>query len=293
LADQIKADITTGLAIADEPSIDSNTLFDTALNEISTDDNEQNQASSDVDWAIKTNLEEAVNTGEFVVYYEPRIAPAFDHVVGATAHLRWHSSHQRILLPHQFLETAAQSGLIEPIIHGMIKTSFSQVSRWKGELSLALSIPLGLFSDDTLMLLLKDLLAIFNLPAERIILSLGDAELDEDDYQLSAAQEIIAGIRAMGFKISGHVQPDATLNTITLDEYQVDADLLKQRNSHVADLVAKAKNERAKVLVYKVANHRDVDYFKKIGVDTLQGAFYSPAIPQPEFRTWLTRKAGA
>ena len=68
-----------------------------------------------------TAIKKALFTGEFTVYYQPRIQVSDQKIVGAEALIRWRHPRRGVLTPVMFLETAARYNLIDKIDRFLFK----------------------------------------------------------------------------------------------------------------------------------------------------------------------------
>lgn len=64
---------------------------------------------------IETDLRQALRRSEFVLYYQPIVSLPDQRIVGLEALLRWRHPQRGLLLPHEFLGVAEETGLTIPI----------------------------------------------------------------------------------------------------------------------------------------------------------------------------------
>ncbi len=76
-------------------------------------------------------LQRAVDGGEFVVHYQPKMAVFGDRMAGVEALLRWQHPERGLVAPLEFIDLAEQTGLIVPIGTWVIEEACRQAARWR------------------------------------------------------------------------------------------------------------------------------------------------------------------
>ncbi|OPA87664.1 histidine kinase [Pseudomonas fluorescens] len=79
------------------------------------------------------DLRNAVEQGQFRLYYQPKFDAASGIAVGAEALLRWEHPLQGLLLPATFIELAEKTGLIIPIGEWVLNEACRQMALWYAE----------------------------------------------------------------------------------------------------------------------------------------------------------------
>jgi EAL domain-containing protein (putative c-di-GMP-specific phosphodiesterase class I) len=85
------------------------------------------------DAVLRDTMLDAIDRGEFGVYYQPIVGFDPAEVVGFEALLRWVHPRYGVLAPARFLHLAEQNGLIVPIGAAVIAAACRQAARWAGE----------------------------------------------------------------------------------------------------------------------------------------------------------------
>ncbi|HUP88269.1 MAG TPA: EAL domain-containing protein [Longimicrobiales bacterium] len=80
---------------------------------------------------LDTELNEALRRGEFELHYQPIYAIASGDVSGFEALLRWRNPKRGLLLPHDFLALAEETGLIVPLGTWVMRRAFEQLVQWQ------------------------------------------------------------------------------------------------------------------------------------------------------------------
>jgi EAL domain-containing protein (putative c-di-GMP-specific phosphodiesterase class I) len=80
---------------------------------------------------METMLRRALERGEFVLHYQPRIDLASGEIVGAEALIRWQHPERGLVGPAEFMPVAEQTGLVIPIGEWAIDTACRQTAVWR------------------------------------------------------------------------------------------------------------------------------------------------------------------
>lgn len=78
-----------------------------------------------------SNIREALDHGEFVLYYQPKVNMRTGKIFGVEALIRWYNPQRGVLAPGEFLPYIENTELIVDIGNWVIKTALSHMSRWK------------------------------------------------------------------------------------------------------------------------------------------------------------------
>ncbi len=79
---------------------------------------------------MESQMRRALDRGEYVLHYQPRIDVANGAIVGAEALIRWQHPDQGLMLPAEFIPLAEDSGLVIPIGEWAVEEACRQLARW-------------------------------------------------------------------------------------------------------------------------------------------------------------------
>ncbi|MBP7159324.1 MAG: EAL domain-containing protein [Thermomonas sp.] len=80
---------------------------------------------------LRHELQRALERDEIRPYYQPRVALSSSRVLGFEALARWHHPERGVLLPGEFLEIAAQGGMLGRIDQRILAHALADLAGWR------------------------------------------------------------------------------------------------------------------------------------------------------------------
>ena len=164
-AHELTTSASIGIALFPHDGDDADTLVKNAANALSrakeqgrnhyqfyTDDM---NATAFERLMLESRLRKALEQGEFVIHYQPKVSLADGSVLGVEALLRWYHPDLGLIPPAEFIPLAEETGLIVPIGAWVLRTACAQVRRWQrlghSRLELAVNISARQFQEKNLV----------------------------------------------------------------------------------------------------------------------------------------------
>jgi sensor c-di-GMP phosphodiesterase-like protein len=241
-----------------------------------------------------TEIERALDAGEFVPYYQPIVDIRSGQLRGAEVLVRWHKPDGTLVLPGAFIPLAESSGLIRDMTRDLMRRVCSEAGAAIGcrpALKISFNFAGQLFSDDSIV---KDVHNVFsNSPIKfsQVVLEVTERDPIEN---FTATRQTIAALQGLGVRIAiddvgtGHSGLSYMLklgvDIIKIDKMFVDA-IGTDRNSTtiVETLVDLAHNMRMDVIAEGVENFEQVMHLRELGVRSAQGYVFAPPLPGSSF----------
>src|SRR5690606_34355996 len=80
---------------------------------------------------VADDLRAAIEKGELVNYYQPKVAVATGEVAGVETLVRWRHPADGIIFPDQFINMAEASGLIDALTQVVFNAAMAQARAWQ------------------------------------------------------------------------------------------------------------------------------------------------------------------
>jgi len=80
---------------------------------------------------LERDLGRALERGEFLLHYQPKVSATTGKLCGAEALLRWQHPERGLIAPAEFVPILEETGLIIPVGLGVLETACVQMRRWE------------------------------------------------------------------------------------------------------------------------------------------------------------------
>lgn len=244
-------------------------------------------------------LSEALQNGEFVVYYQPKFNLKKKKFVGGEALVRWNSKKYGLLSPIKFLKKMEQGGLIHELDTYVLKQVIKDLEGVKrsGRELLPVSVNFSLYEFYSTAFL-KELTEIIDRSA--IAPELIEIEITETTTQANTfmATSILNRLRSKGYRIlmddfGSGFSNIAQLNSLPFDAIKIDKSLIDGVNSDsktkdiVKFLIALCKTNDLEVIAEGVDSKEKITILEKMNCDVIQGYYYAEPMPLNEYLDFL------
>ncbi len=245
---------------------------------------------------LEVDLRSALESGQFVLHYQPQIALTSGAIVGAEALVRWQHPERGLVAPDHFIPVAEEIGVIQSIGRWVLWEACRQFRQWEAEqwqgFTMAVNVSYQQFASGTLLQEVREVLEEFSIEPEWLELELTERVMMKNtDAVLSQLQEL----KALGVKLS--IDDFGTgfsslsyLKRFSLDRLKVDRsfviDLNDDDDSYV---ITRAISEMAHLMSFEVVaegveTHEQMDTLRSFGCEFVQGYLFSTPKPADEFR---------
>lgn len=243
-----------------------------------------------VDPSMLGRIQEALDMGEFVPYFQPKVTAAYGTLIGAEALVRWHDAKKKkVLSPNQFIEEVEESGLIFPFTLHLLKSAVARCADWPDPLHVAVNIPPKLLTEQFLVTAIADALAIADLAPGRLII-----EITERGQMPKQALHVIEEVAKLGVRVaiddfgtgeSSLVQfRNLPADILKLDQIFVSSALISKKDQAIIRAVVElAQRCNMQVVAEGVEDQKTAALMKELGCDWLQGYLYGKPVSNANF----------
>lgn len=146
---------------------------------------------------LEAALTHALRDGQFEVHYQPRVAVADDHVVGAEALVRWRHPTRGLLPPSEFIPLCESTGLIHELGRQVFGMVARQVAGWalQGlELMVSVNVSAVEFRDPAFASRLAGVLRGTGCDPGRLQVEITESMLLGDDERVQTTLQALHGL---------------------------------------------------------------------------------------------------
>ena len=292
------------------PASSETTLLESVDNAILARDNAENnfQTFSFYDPEFRRDVNaggpvqeviDAFNNGEFVVYYQPKFSLTKKEFISSEALIRWHSPEHGVLPPSKFMERIDAAGLLHELDNYVFQNVCADLEEAikKGRRVLPVSINFSLYEFYSLDFL-SSLIETVN--KHNITPDLIEIEITETTTQVNQflSLSIIKKLKEKGFRI---LMDDFGVGYSNIGNLRrIPFDAIKIDKSFIDDIVTDEKARELvkysinlgrsaglEVIAEGVDSTEQVDILRRAKCDTIQGFYYSRALPKDQYDAFL------
>jgi EAL domain-containing protein (putative c-di-GMP-specific phosphodiesterase class I) len=241
---------------------------------------------------LERDLTGALERGELVVFYQPRVLTKTREIVGMEALIRWKHPKHGLVSPMQFIPIAEQNGLIEAIGEFVIRTSLTQLRTWDAEgyreLRVGVNLSTAQFRNSTLFDTIVSSVRESGVAPHRLELELTEGILMRDP---KAAIQTLQQLRSAGVHVS--VDDFGTgysslsyLRRFPVDAMKIDQSFIRQVTNNPQDaaittaIIVLGRSLNLTVVAEGVETESQLAFLKVLECDEVQGYLFGrPAEP--------------
>ena len=243
---------------------------------------------------LQSELRQAMENKQFVLYYQPQLDLEDGSVNGFEALLRWNHPMHGIIPPGDFIPLAEDTGLIVPMGNMILKEACIQLKEWEnmgyGEARIAINISGRQFRDSNFVNEVKNIIEYTKVNAGQIEFEVTESIVLEN---LQAAIEIMTNIKKLGITFvlddfgtgysSLNYLKKIPVNKLKIDKSFISSVLESDNDQYIAEvMISLAQNLELVVIAEGVEKKEQELFLKKINCDTVQGYLYSRPVNAEE-----------
>jgi diguanylate cyclase (GGDEF)-like protein len=250
---------------------------------------------------LVTQLREALDTGQVVVRYQPKVALRSRELIGVEALVRWNHPEYGQVRPDDFVGLAEVTGLILPLTMYVLKTSLVQVRQWLDRdmrIGVAVNLSARTLVDASFPERVAELLQEYQVPADMLTFELTESSVMSDPERM---KPVLHRLHALGVGLSiddfgiGYSSM-AQLRRLPVDEVKIDKEFVLSMGTDLGDLaIVRAIIELGHSLGLRVVAEGVEDELARdllVGndCDVIQGYLVSRALEPERLDAWITAR---
>jgi diguanylate cyclase (GGDEF)-like protein len=248
---------------------------------------------------LENDLRAAFQSGDFQIYYQPKIELASGAIIGVEALLRWHHATRGWIAPDIFIPVAEETGLIAELGDWVIREACKQLNAWAseglGHLTIAVNVSVQQFARADFVESVLRTLWQYGVKPEQLELEITETLLmrNVDDTTACMKRFRAAGVTlsiddfGTGYSSLGY------LRQFPVDALKIDRSFVKDLHTSDDDaaicaaIIAMARELKLKVIAEGVANVEQLEFLRKHRCDQAQGYLISKPIPVADLERLL------
>jgi diguanylate cyclase (GGDEF)-like protein len=309
----LNVEVSIGIALAPDHAEDADTLLqraDMALDrararrgrvEVYAPEHDQSGAER---LALLGEVRPALERGEFVLFYQPKLDLASGRVTSVEALLRWRHPERGMVAPLQFISLIEQTALVGPVTLHVIELALGQLAAWRAaglELGISVNLSARNLHDPELAHRIEALLHSHAVPASALTVEVTESAAIADPDTAVGVLEIL---RTLGVGVSiddfgsGHASI-AYLARLPVTELKIDRSFVSRMcesprdEAIVRTTIDLARHLELHVVAEGIETAEVCERLAAMGCDTGQGYLISRPAPAEELTPWLRERVGA
>jgi diguanylate cyclase (GGDEF)-like protein len=252
--------------------------------------------------ALIADLRTAVERGDLLVMFQPKVDPRTGRVVGAEALARWQHPTLGAIPPDEFIPLAEHSGLIRPLTLHVLELALRRRAGWARagyDLHIAVNLSPNSLMDAELPEIVARLLAETGNAPATLTLEITESTILTDPARSLATLE---RLHALGVKLSiddfgtgysslGRLR-ELPIHEVKIDKSFVQRVALDDRDRAVVRSAVQLGHALdLEVVAEGVEDAETYEYLAQEGCDVVQGYLLSRPLPPDEFQAWLESRS--
>jgi diguanylate cyclase (GGDEF)-like protein/PAS domain S-box-containing protein len=244
---------------------------------------------------LQHELGQALQTDQFLLYFQPQLLLDSNEVIGFEALVRWQHSQRGLIGPGEFIPVAEETGQIVPLGNWVLREACRQAAQWPGKLRVSVNLSAVQFRSSAVIDLVDEALARSGLAPERLEIEITESALIEDH---DSAQATLTALRTRGVRVAlddfgtGYSSL-AYLRRFPMDKLKIDGMFVRSLDSDtgaqavVTAIISLAKALRLETTAEGVEAVEQLVMLKALGCDDVQGYLISRPMPGGEVADYL------
>jgi diguanylate cyclase (GGDEF)-like protein/PAS domain S-box-containing protein len=248
---------------------------------------------------LEADLRQALELGEFILHFQPKIDVVSGEIVGSEALVRWQHPRRGMVSPGAFISLAEETGLIESIGEWVLREACRRNKGFQDEglspITVAVNISARQFRNEGLADMIADVLHETGLEPRWLDLELTESMIMDHPEEAAA---MMSRLKETGISLSLDDFGTGYSSLNYLRRFPVDT--LKIDRSFIADvesdpgsasvansIIDIAHNLGIEAVAEGVETVEQLDFLRRCGCDKFQGFLFSRPVPAEQFAELL------
>jgi diguanylate cyclase (GGDEF)-like protein/PAS domain S-box-containing protein len=247
---------------------------------------------------VAAELRSALDHGDLVVHYQPKIELATGIVDSVEALVRWEHPTRGLLGPDEFIALAERTGLIRDLTDQVLDAALQQCATWRSEgldIPVAVNLSPRVLGQSDLVPAVRRALTEAGVPAGRLTLEITESAFPENTRLLSATLDQLGqlGVRLSVDDFGTGWSSLSKLKELPVQELKIDRSFVFALAEDATDqtivrsILDLARSLNLTVVAEGVETPEVLDLLDSLGCPLAQGYLFSRPVPGPKLTGWV------
>jgi diguanylate cyclase (GGDEF)-like protein len=251
---------------------------------------------------LMAELRGAIEGGQLVVHYQPKIDLRTDRVAGCEALVRWEHPDLGLLLPGAFLSLAESTSMIRPLTSRVLAVALADVGAWQKDgidLPVAVNVSARCLVDPGFPATVGELLAQSGVRPGKLSLELTESAIMADP---ALTTSVLGELHDMGVVLS--IDDFGTgysslsyLQRLPVEELKIDRSFVAAMAQETSAVIVRStidlgRNLGLRVVAEGVEHEGVLARLRELRCPVAQGFAISRPLPAPALVDWVERRGG-
>jgi diguanylate cyclase (GGDEF)-like protein/PAS domain S-box-containing protein len=248
---------------------------------------------------LENQLRQAIETGQLLLLYQPKVDALTHRVLSAEALVRWRHPERGLVSPADFIPLAEETGLILPLGEWVIREACRQLREWRETglptLLMGVNVSARQFREQDLVGVCRNALADSGVAAANLTLELTESMVMHD---MGAVTMMLGELKALGVQLAlddfgtGYSSL-SYLSRFPLDFLKIDQSFVRHLPTQARDaalaraVVGMAQGLGFRTIAEGVETAEQAQFLGQLGCNLLQGFYFSRPAPAADFAAML------
>ena len=245
---------------------------------------------------LETELQTALDRGQFQLYYQPIVKLETRQIVGLEALLRWQHPEQGVISPYKFIEVAENIGLIVSIGKWALREACRQFQTWLsaypslGPLTMTVNVSARQFAHARFVADTESVIKETRLGPSHLQLEMTEAAALTDP---KLAFEVMTQLKRLGVCLSlgdfgKGVSSLTWLRRLPIEELKIDRSLVNGMSAETVNrdiirlMITLTRSLKLKLIAEGIETVTHLELLKKLGCEFGQGYLFSQPVDEKQ-----------
>lgn len=251
---------------------------------------------------LELGLRRAIETQEFVLYYQPKVELKSGKIYGMEALLRWEHPELGLVPPTEFIPIAEETGMIIQLGKWVLNEASRQNKLWQSKgfhIKMAVNVSVSQFEESNFVETVKEVLHTNQLQSKYLVLEITESVMQNIDQSSGLFQQL----KEIGVEIaiddfgtgysSLSVLNNLPIDIVKIDKSFVDEIFTKESTQTLIKIIIElGKNFDFELVAEGIENSHQAEFLRGNGCHYGQGYYFSKPLSIGDAEGLLTKRVG-